>query len=191
MRLFIFVFAFLFLGITESTQAQERVINMPEAPSKTHNLAESDKNSFWFSLEICGGTTAMENRKNVAMLDLSYIGGFRLNQYLKCGLGLGVLYYPNSEKVRDIKKHLGLPIFANVRGNFITDEMHRIVPYWSLNIGSSIPDGFLLSPAVGLRVGEKRNAFIISLGYTLRHLKVYAGEKNMYSGVLFNIGYEY
>ena len=133
----------------------------------------------------------MEGMKNVAMVGASFACGYRFNQYAKVGAGLGVLYYPNSSNVRDTKKHLAMPLFLNVHGNILSEEIRRTVPYWSLNIGGSIPDGFFLTPSVGLRIGEKRNAFLISIGYTLRHLKSYPECVSYYSGALLKFGYEF
>lgn len=171
--------------------AQERVIHMPEAPNKQMNIAEKDGGSYWCAIEVGGGSTAMENMKNVAMAGGSYVGGYRFNQYLKVGAGLGGLYYPNSSNVRDSKNHLAMPLFFNVRGNILSDEIRRTVPYWSVNVGTSFPDGFFLTSSAGLRIGEKRNAFLLSVGYTLRHLKSYPDCTTNYSGALLKLGYEF
>ena len=133
----------------------------------------------------------MEKKKNVAMGGANYTAGYRFNQYLKVGAGLGVLYYPNSKNVRDTKNHLAMPLFVNARGNILSDDIRRTVPYWSVNVGTSLPDGFFLTPSVGLRIGEKRNAFLVSVGYTLRHLKAYSENTTDYSGALLKLGYEF
>lgn len=170
--------------------AQNRVIKMPVAPSKAHNIAEDDKGSYWCALEFGGGSTAMEHKKNVAMAGASVSGGYRINQYIKVGAGLGVLYYPNSSNVRDTKNHLSMPLFVNARGNILSEETRRTVPYWSVNLGTSVPDGFFVSPSLGLRIGENRNAFLVSIGYTIRHLKSSQDISN-YSGALLKLGYEF
>ena len=188
MKKALFLFALLVAG---SAYAQDRDIRMPEPPSKLHNIAEKDGSSFWCAIEAGGGSTTMENKKNVAMVGMSYIGGYRFGQYLKVGVGLGVLYYPNSRNARNTKNHLAMPLFANVRGNILSDNIRRTVPYWSVNIGTSIPDGLFMSPSVGLRIGEKRNAFLVSIGYTLRHFKSYPESTSNYSGALLKLGYEF
>lgn len=181
----------IFLLSLGNTHAQDRVIKMPEAPSKTHNIADEGGSPIWCAIDVGGGSTAMENKKNVAMVGASYTIGYRISQYLKVGVGLGVLYYPNSKNVRDTEKHLAMPLFVNVRGNILSDDIRRTVPFWSVNVGTSIPDGGFLSPSVGLRIGEKRNAFLISVGYTLRHLKSYQENNSNYSGALLKLGYEF
>lgn len=179
------------LTVVTSVYAQERVVRMPEQPSKSQNIADEDDVKFWCAIDVGGGSTAMENMENVAMVGSSFLGGYRFNQYLKVGAGLGVLYYPNSGNVRDTKNHLAMPLFFNTHGNILSDDIRRTVPYWSVNIGVTFPDGFFLTPSVGLRIGEKRNAFIISIGYTLRHLKAYPDYATYYSGALLKLGYEF
>ncbi|MBR5335081.1 MAG: hypothetical protein IKV23_02275 [Bacteroidaceae bacterium] len=185
--------AILCLALVASATAfsQERVIRMSEAPSKTYNIAEEDGGSFWCAIEAGGGSTAMEYKKNVAMLSTTYTGGYRFNQYLKVGAGLGVIYYPNSNNVRDTKYHLAMPLFLNVRGNILSEEIRYTVPYWSVNVGMAIPDGFFLTPTVGLRIGEKRNAFLVGISYTFRHFKAYSDYTENYSGALLKLGYEF
>lgn len=170
--------------------AQDRVINMPEAPEKGYNVAEVD-NGFWLSFDIGGGYTVMEGRDNVGMVGASGVGGYRFNEYLKVGAGLGILYYPNGTKVRSTKNHIGMPLFINARGNFLSGLTRQTVPYWSINLGTTIPDGFFLTPSLGLRIGEKRGAFLVNAGYTIRHLKTEPGHKSGYSGVLLKVGYEF
>ena len=173
------------------TYAQERVIRMPESPVKNYNIAEADEGSFWCAIELGGGSTAMENKHNVAILGTTYTCGYRFNQYLKVGPGLGVIYYPSNNDVRDTQNHLALPLFLNIRGNILSEEIRYTVPYWSVNVGSAIPDGFFFSPTIGLRIGERRNAFLVGVSYTLRHLKAYPECTENYSGILLKLGYEF
>jgi hypothetical protein len=52
---------------------------------------------------------------------------------------------------------------------------------------------FPIGPStVGLRIGEKRNAVLIGISYTLRHLNTYPYATNhSYSGALLKLGYEF
>ncbi len=174
-----------------SIHAQERVIKMPEQPSKGLNIADENNVKYWCAIDLGGGSTAMENMKNVVMMGASFVGGYRFSQYLKIGVGLGALYYPNSNNVRDARTHLAMPLFVNARGNILSDDIRRMVPYWSVNVGTTIPDGFFMTPSIGLRIGEKRNAFLASIGYTLRHMKTYPECTTNFSGVLLKLGYEF
>lgn len=173
-----------------SSYAQDRIIRMPEEPVKSMNIAE--KNSgYWCSIELNGGSTVMENHKNVALVNVGFTNGYRFSQWLKVGAGIGIMYYPNNNNVRDSKKHLSMPLFINARGNILSEEIRRTLPYWSVNIGTSIPDGFFFTPTVGLRVGEKRSALLVGISYTLRHLKTEPGSMSNYSGAMIKVGYEF
>lgn len=170
--------------------AQERKIRMPEEPVHRTNIAEADR-GYWCSIELGGGSTTMEGTKNVALAGAAFTNGYRFNQYLKAGVGIGVLYYPNNSNVRAPKAHLAMPLFVNARGNILSDEIRRVVPYWSVNVGAALPDGFFLTPGVGLRIGEKRSALLIGINYTFRHLDAKLGRTENYSGVMLKLGYEF
>lgn len=178
------------LAATENIFGQDRHIVMPPHPVDGYNIAEKD-NGYWCAFEIGGGSTTMENMQNIAMVTGLFTNGYRFNQYIKIGAGFGVLYYPNNKNVRDSDSHFSIPVFLNIRGNILPDETRRIVPFWSANIGASISDGFFFTPAVGLRIGEKRSAFLVSVAYTLRHLDTYPKCKSNYNGVFFRLGYEF
>jgi len=173
-----------------SSYAQDRIIKMPEEPVKNMNIAENNS-GYWCSIELNGGSTLMENHKNVALVNAEFTNGYRFSQWLKVGAGIGVMYYPNNDNVRDSKNHLSMPLFINARGNILSEEIRRTLPYWSVNLGTSIPDGFFFTPTVGLRVGEKRSAFLVGVSYTLRHLKTEPGSMNNYSGAMVKVGYEF
>lgn len=185
------IIVLLMLGVYISASGQERAIGIPELPSMIRNIADEGIVKYWCVIEVGGGSTAMENMKNIAMLGTSFVGGYRFNQYLKVGAGLGILYYPNNSNVRDTKGHLSMPLFVNARGNILSDDIRCTVPFWSVNIGVTIPDGIFFTPSVGLRIGEKRNAFLVGVSYTYRHLKSYPGSTNNYSGALLKLGYEF
>lgn len=170
--------------------AQGRHINMPGQPIAKNNIAEKD-NGYWCATEFGGGSTVMDNMKNVAMVGGSFTNGYRFNQYLKVGLGLGVLYYLNNKNVRVSDNHFSVPIFFNARGNVLSDDIRRTVPFWSANIGTSVSDGFFFTPAFGLRIGEMRSAFLLSLAYTFRRLDAYPEKVNDYHGAFLKLGYEF
>lgn len=170
--------------------AQTRQVRMPSEGSHQTNIAVDDR-GYWCAIDAFGGSTAMEGMKNVAIVGASFVNGYRFSQYLKVGVGIGVMYYPNNSNVRDTDNHLSMPLFANARGNILSDEIRHTVPYWSVNAGVSIPDGPFLTPTIGLRIGEKRSAWLVGISYTLRKLKSYDDCKSNYSGALMKIGYEF
>lgn len=176
--------------ITFMGMAQDRVIRMPEEPVKQPNIAEMNT-GFWCALEANGGSTLMENHRNVGLLSAEFTGGYRLSQWLRIGVGLGVVYYPDNNHVRDSRYHLAMPLYVNARGNILSEQIRYVVPYWSFSVGSALPDGYFVTPTVGLRIGEKRSAFLVGLSYTLRHLQTYPGHLADYSGAQLKVGYEF
>ena len=164
----------LLVLISGKAFGQDRNIVMPEQPTEIYNIEEKD-NGYWCAFETGGGSTTMDNMKNVAMVAASFTNG----------------YYPNNKNVRNSANHFSIPIFLNVRGNALPDDTRMTVPFWSVNVGTSVSDGFFFTPAVGLRIGEKRSAFLISVAYTLRHLDSYPENINNYSGALLKLGYEF
>ncbi len=185
-----YIFFLLILMTSGKVCAQDRQIVMPERPEGSYNIAEKD-NGYWCAFEAGGGSTVMDNMKNVAMVAASFTNGYRFNQYLKVGAGIGVLYYPNNKNVRNSNNHFSIPVFLNVRGNILADDTRRTVPFWSANVGTSVADGFFFTPAFGLRIGEKRSAFLVSIAYTLRRLDSYPENVKDYSGALLKLGYEF
>ncbi len=173
-----------------SANAQEREIRMPEETVHRTNIAEVDR-GYWCSIELGGGSTTMEGMRNVAMAGVAFTNGYRFNLYSTVGGAVEVFHYPNIGNVRDPKTHLAMPLFVNARGNILSDEIRRVVPYWSVNVGATLPDGLFLTPGVGLRIGERRSAFLIGINYTFRHLNAQPERTEDYSGVMLKLGYEF
>lgn len=187
-KIFLLCCAFM---LVSSIYAQDRVIRMPEEQGNIKNVIENNT-GYWCSIEVNGGSTLMEHHHNVALVNVSFTNGYRFSQWLKVGVGIGAMYYPNNNNVRDTKNHLSMPLFVNARGNMLSDDIRRTVPFWSVNIGACLPDGFFLTPTVGLRVGEKRSAFLVGVSYTLRHLKTYPESSTTnFSGMMVKLGYEF
>lgn len=174
-----------------AAQAQDRYIRMPEEPDqKGINIAEADK-GYWCAVDVSGGYTLMDTHDNIGMVSAAFTNGYRFNQYIKLGAGLGLMYYPKGDDVRRRSSNFALPVFLNARGNILSDQTRHAVPYWSYNIGMTFPDGFFMTPTVGMRIGEKRSAFLIGISYTLRQLKSKPNRPDFYSGAFVKLGYEY
>ena len=96
---------------------------------------------------------------NFGYTEIDAVAGYRFNEYVRVGLGLGARYYFDNNKVRSTLSEWAFPIFLNVRGNFIPTRYRDVVPYYSFDIGVTVRDGFMLRPTVGLRVGRERSAW--------------------------------
>ena len=76
-------------------------------------------------------------------------------------------------------------------GNFIDDEFRTVTPYWSMDMGGAIKDGFMWRPTIGIRVGQSRSAFLLGVTYTGQNLKYKTGKDRYVSAVGLTLGYEF
>lgn len=185
---------FLMLAFTLSivANAQYRDVKMPNAPKQTnYKNYDAENSSFWCALEAEGGSSIMVHSPNMQYVGATWTGGYRINEFLRVGAGLGVRYYVNHADVRNTDNKFGVPIFANVRGNFISAYDRDGVPFWSVNIGGITNEGFFASPAVGYSFGGLRNNFQISISYTITSFKNCAEENTAYSYFGLKLGYEF
>ncbi len=177
-----------------AVEAQVREIRLPEKPKRAqHHDYSQDDAGFWCAVEASGGSSVITGHKNIQYADLTFTAGYRMNEYLRFGAGLGVRdYVAGNDAVRGGKEPLTLPVFVNARGSIITQYDRGIVPYWSVNVGAFVGDGVFFSPTIGMRIGQIRNSFLIGLNYTFGNIDVV---KPIYSeGVNFfglKIGYEF
>ena len=182
--------------------AQENQVNrLPEVNGreqlqKNYSATET---GFWIAAEAVGGYSCRISNSNFALAEIDVTAGYRFCEYLRVGAGFGGRYYFDNDKVRYRSSEWAFPIYANVRGNMIPTDYRTTVPYYSLDIGGTVQDGFMLRPTVGLRIGQKRSAFLLGLTYTGQSLTgfAYDDEGNKYSKNRFvsfislKLGYEF
>ena len=182
----------LLIGATMSVNAQYRDVKLPDAPKQTnYRNYEAEDKGFWCAVELEGGSSVMVHEPNMPYVNLSWTGGYRVSEYLRLGAGLGVRYYANHAEVRDTDNKFGVPIFANVRGNFISAYDRDGVPFWSLNIGGITNEGFFASPTFGYSFGGLRNNFQIGINYTITNFKNCEKNDVAYSYFGVKLGYEF
>lgn len=188
-KLIIFI---LLLSCSTTLWAQYRDVKLPDAPKQTNyrNYSMEDT-GFWCAVELEGASSVMVNNPNMQYANLSWTGGYRLSEFLRIGAGLGVRYYINNADVRDTDNDFGVPIFANVRGNFISSYDRDGVPFWSLNVGGITNEGVFASPAFGYSFGGLRNNFQIALSYTITSFKNSSKTDVAYSYFGLRLGYEF
>lgn len=174
-------------------------INMPTEQNlgnKVPVYSEFEK-GFFFATELNAGYSLNLTKANMGYTELDVIGGYRFNEYLRIGAGMGPRLYIGAGE-RYAKSKLGFSLYANVRGNFIQSLYRDIVPYYSVDFGPSFPDGLMWRPAVGIRVGSKRSALLIALTYTGQNLRISeikndkALKAHKYTSFIgVKVGYEY
>ncbi len=125
---------------------------------------------------------------------LTFTVGYRLNEFLRGGVGLGVnCYFNGNEKVRGTVNKWTMPVFLNLRGNIVSQDARGVVPYWSLDGGALLGDGYFISPTIGIRIGQHRNSFLIGLNYAIGDIDTSKGEiySNPVNFLGLKLGYEF
>lgn len=166
--------------------------NIPKV-GKDNELSNYDQNDtgFWIAGEVNGAYSCSFSGPNAPMVEADVVGGYRFGEYIRVGLGFGGRGYINNSHIRAAKFAASFPIFVNARGNIIRTGYNNVVPYWSMSIGGAIRDGFMMRPSIGIRVGQKRSAFIAAITYTGQSLKAYDLKNRFCSFMGLTLGYEY
>lgn len=191
---------------TDGPTYEKRQVVMPTEQDQGTIKAEHREYSklsqgFWFSVEGAGGYSLnlSDNVDNAAMAEVALYGGYRFNEYVRVGIGLGARYYFSSGNLRNRSHNWGIPVMFNVRGNFIPQDYRTVIPYYSLDLGCSVTDGFMFRPTIGVRFGERRSAFLLGLSYMMQNMQGWEmgmDEKKMdktrsVSFLLLKLGYEF
>lgn len=196
----------LFAFPVRSAESAQRDVVMPtEKGLGTYHKDYSKFNKgFFFAAEAQGGYSLTGKGKGIGVADINLTAGYRFSDYIRIGAGIGPEFYFDNHfdkgvdgLMRNASGNVALSLYANARGNFIPSDYRSVVPYWSVNIGGVFPDGMLLNPSVGIRVGEPRSAFLLALSYkmqAIRHKDADNPEAIKHSGTSFlmlNLGYEF
>lgn len=174
-----------------------------EVNTRTLSSRNDNKNHFWWGADLYGFYSCYSCSNNKPMTELSVTLGYRFNEYLKVGVGVGTRYYFDADK-KDIGNrqrkesliNLSIPIFVNLRGHLSSSRERSVIPYYSLSFGASINDGVMIRPTIGLRIGDyDRSAFLIGFNYMGQTLKLPSNhidkEKSFTTFIGLNIGYEF
>lgn len=171
--------------------SQYRQVTLPEKPTRTgYKDLNSKDNGFWCAVDADGGSS-LNGRSNLLYTGLLFTGGYRVNEYLRIGAGFGLRAYISNNEVRKSDSPLAIPLFVNARGNILSAMDREAVPFWSVNIGGAVGDGFLLNPTLGYSFGGLRHNFLVGLSYTLSSFTDYMNAKRTYSYLGIKLGYEF
>ena len=186
------LFSLLLLATCLTAGAQYREVNLPERPKHpAYRNYEKENSGFWCAVEAEGASSIMVGRTNMQYAGLSFTGGYRISEFLRCGVGFGGRVYVNNACVRNTDNRFGIPIYGNLRGNFISAYDRDGVPFWSLNVGGITKEGFFASPTIGYSFGGLRNNFQIGLCYTLASFENWKEKNTTYSYLGVKLGYEF
>ncbi len=173
-----------------SVSAQSNV-RLPERPNRASrsDYAQYDR-GFWCAVEATGGTTALSHRRNMQPVGLDVVGGYRFSEFLKVGIGVGGTYCIEAKHVRRSDDWL-FPIYADVRGNFITQNDTDSAPYWEMAIGGQVNGGFWMGPTLGYRWGGQRSSFLLGLNFQLMQLDTWKKNNELLAVWSLKLGYEF
>lgn len=185
----------------------EQLDAIPDAPKKSNFVRYGEREKgYWASVDLGLGVAldryAKNNTSPAIPIDLNVAMGYRFNEFIMVGLGAGVRYYAhqddlryhNQEKNRDYA--WSFPLYAQLRGAFISGHTRSMVPYWQLSAGYTVNDGVMIQPALGLRFGAAtRHHFTLSLSYTAQQGYKYCEEslagKKFLNLVQIRLGYQF
>src|SRR5574344_1184450 len=166
-------------------------VTLPQKPHTNYTDLSSEENKYWCAIEGSTGSTIKINHKNLQMGNILFTNGYRFCEYIRLGIGAGVRYYYNNSDIRGTDIKWAFPIFADIRGNILSQDVRSTVPYYALDIGAAIQDGIMISPTIGLRFGRKRSAFLIGLNYEYDQMRFSTKKHQGTNSVLLRLGYEF
>lgn len=199
MKYFLMLFSVMCATLFCSAQINE-IKRIPDSRSKSPQSVHDKNTGFWLSAEGCGGYS-LQSHDNVGFGEIDINCGYRFNEYFRVGPGFGFRYYFPARSLRDRTYRWSFPLYLNIRGNLESMRYRDVIPYYSMDIGGSIQDGFMLRPTVGIRIGSPRKAFLLALSYVgqempylkkdIQSMAKQGKAKNFVSFVALRIGYEY
>jgi len=187
--------AFLLAGISAFAQ-QHRDITLPEEPIRAKYVDYTNNQAgWWCAVQANGGIAATNEAAYSIIAQLDIINGYRFSEFFKIGIGFSPRFYfpqpgfPVTDTPRILNVY-SVPVYLDVRGNFISQEDRAFAPYWNIDVGYAYGEGLFLSPCVGMRFGGIRNNFIVGISYTVQDH--YGGD---FRGLLhifgLRVGYEF
>ena len=167
--------AIMAAAVALASMAQERTVNRIPTVSKDTNQEQytTFDRGVWVAAEALAGYSSHLAGHNMGVGEIDVTVGYRFNQFIKLGVGIGGRYYIDQKDLRRHSSAWGMPLFVAARGNMIPGLYRKVVPYWGMELGGSIRDGFMMRPTVGIRVGEPRQAFTLGFSYMGQSIATY------------------
>lgn len=158
--------------------AREDSITLPEKPKRPEYVDYSSLEKGFFGAVQLSPTLAMDKDDNkTAIYQVDLIAGYRFGEFFRLGAGV-------SPRIGEMKN---LPIYVDLRGNFISQRSRMCVPYWSIDAGYTLNQGMYLAPTAGIRVGGLRHDFVLGIGYTFQGVQ----EASDLNCAVLRLGYEF
>ena len=173
------------------SQTPAKVI-LPQRP-ENHSIRDykmTDK-GFWIAAELEGASSIMQSKPNMQHATATFTAGYRFNEYIRIGAGIGAKVYVHNASVRDTGSKCCIPLFLNARGNFLCKHDRKAAPYWSMSVGGVTSDGFFANPVLGYSFGGLRHNFLLGISYTISTFKDVSNTNRAYSYFGIKLGYEF
>ncbi|WP_320053207.1 outer membrane beta-barrel protein [uncultured Acetobacteroides sp.] len=183
-------------------EVEKMTKELNQAQVTAPKVKKESKSGYFLHLENSVGIGV--GQYGMDMVKFSVINGYRFNQYLSLGAGIGLKQGSISDDLFD-SDNAYLPIFTNFRVNFTNK---KITPYFSLDLGSVFnltedddePE-LLFSPSIGVKFKfTQRMGLNVGMGYELQSVKCYKPSEYDYScyssdetsgTICFNVGFTF
>lgn len=166
----------LLLGIMAMGLAQHNTVTLPERPKRAKYVDYSVKQTGWWCTAQLGAGYATNGH---IFGQFDFVNGYRFSEFLKVGIGISPRIGLNT-----------IPIYAQARGNFISQEDTMFAFFWNADLGYAINGGIYASPSVGIKFGGIRHNFLLSIYYALEGQKNEVVETPLHL-VGLRLGYEF
>ncbi len=152
---------------------------------------EVDK-GFWCSVEGVISSSIRIEKINYQQVGLELMAGYRFSQYLKIGAGVGSNYCFHNAALFERETEWSFPLYGVFRGNFISETGRNAVPFWTAKVGAVLREHLMFNPSFGMRFGQSRKAFTVSLGYMYQYVGLIDSRYNQsVNNMTLSIGYEF
>ena len=178
------IVAALLLGFAASGFAQNQDVRLPEKPKRAKYVDYSTKQTgYWLAAQLGAGYSTAPG----FYAQFDFVNGYHFSEFLKVGVGISPKVYFDGKTT--------IPIYAEVRGNIISQEDTMFAFYWNADLGYAINGGLYASPSLGVKFGGIRHNLLVSLYYALEYPFETQSETQRYDhpahSVGLRIGYEF
>ncbi len=154
----------------QRVQMGSSAVTVPETPKRPkYKDYETAEKGYWTAVEFWGGGAVdFGGKPNMCNIDIHWINGYRFNEWIRIGVGLGFRYYlgdldykigdntypepisgkygwekPGKQNETQGGSQWALPLYLDLRGNIMSMATRLCVPYWSFDAGYTFSGKFV------------------------------------------------